>query len=1096
MSETNGGGNEGQGGLPPQEKLLQEILITLQKKNEALPPQEGPRKKGGGRSEKADQRTVRIQKRKGVDSEDPNAMERLRQLMTPEKFEIYEAHVKGEIQLSANEKAAIENSYTRAMDFLSYWGDFNGAYFDQSDYEVLSAMFVPEKFIKYTNEKAKKIATKLNIDDLSKLDDKVSLKISEEVRTDMVLMFGNLLRKIDDKDASEFFDEIAQQDIFKGINIAHMNLTGAVRQLANHFEKYNAEGLKINLFKTTSNTLDEEKIVNLYKHNEFHENEKDVDGNAIFTQKSNAYQRIEASSGPKQVSIDEFVKKINIFGEHEYNTRKFLHNIRALSLAPPAYDKPHYSRMQGFAEQLSTTDLDEIILLPDYDVVSTAGQLYSKIIQEEFAKNDWKHTPTMFTREPGEIYTRCEKKALDQLTLIFRDRFLEEGGEEGGNVKKNDWRLRRAFDMAMGKARGIDMSEVEYAAYADPVLTGEGKPRFTSYYTTDPGALVPLDYKHFILRFQMEELFPMMMAPMEGEKEGMYDHKSIFKATDEFFNSFTQGKKAFSNPDQKLFIDILQNIGNIGGLSRRAGWRWEAGCEGHYVDNTPENGKNHLTNIKRIENIGYEIFSYYINNFVKSDFLEGKNSDTKKEDPTVATDRDNFFQYLFTSYIKPDFSLENDLIQKKEYKDYLDTVRVKIKEDPKIKDNKEIEKKTYEYILKRAQIGCIYNRFPSFLIKNERNRYSENGTRTWMELKQKKDKDGNLSFGDWDNVRYDQTMDNLGLAETLLRLKISQEMDVALQQGNTISDIQSRYLLDESSIEEMLKGKVSDITKINDVKNLFKIIKRDYLNDTKSDEYIKKFVGGDREYRYTVGIEELDTRYLSYRAAGFRPIARATGDMAKVESDVVNPLTPLLGMLKTVAVAPPDKRDVSGLIEIIKKAKAAIESIHGVETAEKVAYYYTKLVISFYRKDDIARPWLGLPGINRNNSMATDLIGKNQGVWEWDSLDIDKFLVSIESAMILRKTPLLYGSANVDKQYEKVPLKIFGVETPFKTKKPKDSMVNFSKKIRESTGATNKDILIELFHKFGMSAMIFLLYSWGSKAFQENFGGKKEGYEQ
>jgi hypothetical protein len=1095
MDETNGGKPIEGNNITPGEQVFS--------RNEDYVVDRGQRQQNHGKGrrqehdreedDKKKEQAVHIENRRGIDSKNPATFERARALMTPEKFELYEKHIRGEIDLSPIEKAALENSYTRVMDFLSYWGEFSGTYFDQSDYEVLSAMFVPEQFIKYSNEKAEKIAAKLNIHDLSNLDEKNSLKISEEIRKDMVLMFGNILRRIDNQQASEFFDEIAQQDIFKGINIANMNLAGAVRQLATHFEKHNVEGLKFNLFKTTSKTLDEEKSVNSYKHDDYHKNETDAEGNAIFTKKTNAYQRIETSSGPQKITIDEFVKKINIFGEHEYNTRKFLHNVRALSLAPPAHDKPYYSRMQGFAEQMSTTDLDEIALLPDYDVVSTAGQLYAKIIQEELVKNDWKHTPTMFTREPGELYTKCEREALDQLALIFRDRFAEEGAS-GGNVRKDDWRLRRAFDMAMGIARGIDMKEVEYAAYADPVLTGEGKPRFTSYYTTDPNALTPFDPKHMLLRFQMEELFPMLMAPIEGENLNVpYDHKATLKATDEFFNSFTMGKKAFSNPDQKLLIDLIQNIGNIGGLPRRAGWRWEAAAEGWYIDNSPENGQNHLENVKRVGNIGFEIMSYYMSNHIKNEFLEGKNFDTKVVDSAVVQKRDEFFKYLFSNYIDPKVKPENI---DGEYQNFLSKVRAK---------GKTGDVDVYKYLINRSLVGCIYNRFPSFLIKNERNRFSAEGTRTWVELKQKKSDDilhPELDISKWDNNRFDQAMKNLGLAETLLRLRVSQEMDAALAKGESISAITSRYVLDESIMEGLFKENMIKPEQLVDLKNLFKVIKSSFLNDEKkADSFIKKFIGNDREYRYTVGLEELDSRYLSHRATGFRPIARAAGDIAMVESDVTQSLIGILAKMKTVAVAHGDKRDTSGLIELIQKAKTAIEKVHGVEPGEKLAYNLTKLVITYFRKDDIARPWLGLAGVNRKNSMAAELIGKAQGVWEWDSVDIDNFLTSIESAMILRKSPLHFGSFNVDKQYVREPIKMFGKELPQELfgmklpftsfKKPKDSQVNFSRKMRENVRAMPKDIVYDLMNKYGLLAFIALLYSWMSKSFEENFKNKE-----
>lgn len=1000
------------------------------------------------------------QKRNNKEHDDDSYHEKkdasFRDLVNPETYQKWLQINDSSVDYQGNDKDKVMECVNRAGEFALFWQKIAPRYYSESEKETVAAMFIPDQFVKFANKKADIIAAKYGIspDALKNPEnEQLCFQISEEIRRDMVLNYGNLFRQIDEKHANEFFDEIVKQDMWKGIDVAVRDLGTGISQLGRYFETNKVDDFKFNFVKRTSKALDEEK--------------------AMKSGQLNAFQRIRPESAAEPIDADEFVKKIGLFGDHEYNLRQYLHNVRALSLAGPGRD-PYFTRMKQFADKLSTVDLDEITMLPDYDITSTALQLHSKLVQEELAKNDWKHTATMFLREKGEMYTKIERETMRQLEMIFQSEFANSRiNNEVNSEKKDNWRLRRAFDMAMGLTRGVFMNEMEYAASADPSLKLDGSPNYLSYYTTDPTALCAFDPKHLLLRYQSEGMImgPMLFTPVKGEKKGTWDHMDMMKRMDQYFKAFIEGRNGVDPKfrDEVLFIDTLQNIGDIGGLPKRGGYRWEQGVQGWYKDNAPENGMSHLENIKQVENIGYEILGYYLNSQVKDEFLEGKNFNTKENDPVIEAKRNEFFQYLFSTYIKPTTQESQD------YNQYYQSIRSRFPGD----------KEAYKYIIERSQIGCLYNRFPSFLIKNERNRYTKDGKRSWHVLR---DESG---LG---NEGFDLAMKNLGLAETMLRLETSREMEKMMLSEGGLSIGDKKYEINEESIRRLLTGKVNSAAEVENVVSLYTKIKGNYLTDKKFDEeYKKKYLGDDKEYRYTVGIEELDARFISFRAAGGTIIPRIVNDIAKVENDVVGNIGEMFKSFHSVAID--SKHDFSPILEAIGKMKTTYEGIHGPEKAEKIAYNFIKVAVTYFRKDDIARPWLGLAGVMRKNSIAAEFLGKTHDVWEWDAIDIDRFLVAIENKRILRKEPLAYGGGlDLNKVMEKEPLKIFGMKTGFSFNKLKPSHKdNYSQKMREDVGATYKHVIYDLMNKYGFAAVAFLLYSWMSKAFQENFG-KKEKY--
>src|SRR3990167_9416876 len=111
--------------------------------------------------------------------------------------------------------------------------------------------------------------------------------------------------------------------------------------------------------------------------------------------------------------------------------------------------------------------------------------------------------------------------------------------------------------------------------------------------------------------------------------------------------------------ENPLLIDFMLDIGNVGGPSKRRGWRIYYSTEGHFVFKPDEEtgkptGKvDVLKTWQAIENIGYELCYDFI--FIKragKDFLKAKyeKSQEKKE----------FFKYLYENYFMSDSTKFNE----------------------------------------------------------------------------------------------------------------------------------------------------------------------------------------------------------------------------------------------------------------------------------------------------------------------------------------------------------------------------------------------------------------------------------------------------
>lgn len=1014
-----------------------------------------------------------------VDQEVLNA--RIKDLMGEEKFKLHEKIEEGDSEVLHNPDINVDEigeSYNLSAKFLEFWNSFGSTYFSQSEYHSLAAMFVPEKFIEFASQRRLEILKQYEGQTIdSKLQKIINYKVSESIKEDMTLTFGNLLRKIDEEMPSEFFDDQINKDMWTGIAMAQLRLDGGMASLVRYFELYppKNEDISFTLVKRRSEKLDEQKKYAKFK--------KDKDGKYILDNEGNKvlddpyekpYSRIQPESEAQIVSLVDYVRQIKIFGKQEFDIRKYLHNVRALSLKGPN-EKGYFPALAGYAEQFSGVDIDEMATLPDYDVITSAVQLCTKALQEEFVKSDWKHEPAMFLRERNEIYTRIERRALKQLEIMYADKFKEKDGIEleGG---KHSWRLRRAFDMAAGISRGVFLNELEIAAYADPVLTNEGAPRFPSYYTTDPNALIPFDAKHLLGRFQSEGMIsgPILFTPIEGTKPGSYDHQKIFTKMNQFFKSFTEGQKAYgTGKGEKLFFDYLSNMGGVGGPEKRGGWRYELGLEGWYVDNKPENGLNHLENVKRIENIGFEALHYYLKDKLKSEFFEGKDFDSKKPSPEIVAKREELFKYLFDSYIKPSHSDQNI-----SFNAFFNEIKNTTTAEAQKKGKEVKSEDFYKAMIERTMYGAIVNRFPSFMIKNQRDRFSEEGVRNWEKMRREMD---------FSVEKFDVAMQNIGLAETMLRRQISEEMDKSLLENGDLTNVSTKFIL-KDNLERLLEGKIGG-PELNDVKAVYDKMFKTFQTKDFIKYGLSEFASAHKKFPYAVGQEEFDARYITFRGSGGRVLPRALGDIGKIETGVHANLMKFLGSLHNVAIDP--KHDFSPLIESIEHIKKEIEGIHGPYAGEKVAANFIRMAITYYRKDTSAKRFMGIGGVGRKNSIAAEMLGTSSKVWEWDAMDIDKFMDAVETKRILRIEPYAYGGGDAN-THELEWRSFMGMkfQVPKESNDWKDGTL--SQKIRAEFGSNMTGIMEDLAHKYGPALVLFMLFGGALTGYKEFFDKKKK----
>ena len=1001
------------------------------------------------------------------------------------------------------------------QNFEDSWRQNYSSYFDDvHDKGFIKALYTPKGFIEYYEGVQHEV--KLNNPSFTK--NEVAQRASLDMERKVTELFGKLYSKLDHESPKEFFQAIEQEDIMRGIVPVKSELKRRIERLAGGLHDYehemHAKGQDIAFFRRLEESPGTVTI------------NVNVGGQDSLKPRP----RLKSRLTPEKSSGGEFAHYLEQIADHYIEARKFTHNARAIFLHPVDGSKGFYEQLAHFAAESSMLDFDQMMLLPDNDVFQSAFGLYNKMVEEEFAKFDWRHTASMFTPLENEHLNPIEKRVMGQLKMMYGDNHISEE------------RLSAALTMAVGASRGMFLTEVEMAAHADPHLDEKGGATFTSYYNQDATALMAFNPQHLMYRFHGSPsmLDPIFFLPVDGFKgtQAFNDHNTLWDKAKYYKESFVKGRARLDG--QTTFFDMLDNIGLVGGPMQRKGWRTSWQLNSLYVLDpitSKQGGKevihqktNHVKTFKYFENIGYEILQDYVSK-LDEDFAKVRNTPLIAGDAKrLAEQKKELFEYIFVKYFNKepkDLNTYLDVIRKEKRNATLSTLRKGGTLGGKSVDET-AEIATSKAFLDRMLARVIVKRLPSKLLSMDRDRYSEKGISRYKQMR--------MNMGMADNFdAFDKIMQDMILAEQMMRRDTSTKMR-AMRDADKNPEMYGalEYKVTAKTLTDVLsplvkQGKMSQ-ERLDNVLKLYGLIETNYINndafiDKELVPYFKNGGAIDRKSKYTIALDETDLSFIPFRGGGQSVLKRALGDINSTEQNLVKPIGEFVKKIRDMAIN--GKKDFSPIIEIIGKVWGSMDGIIGFPYANELASKLASMTIMYMKKDTQARALMGVGGLNRFNSMAAESAGKKVGVWEWDSADIDRFVTALETGGFVPPNPYNIGaepgrapvyintlfSKNPIKLPEKIALtniaKFFGIEggeiknpfngkimftikdIPLFTKQEHNFHGWTSKDLRKNFGGTKFDMLFDIMNKYLPAFLIFILLAQLKKAFEDSEGKKK-----
>lgn len=894
---------------------------------------------------------------------------------------------------------------------------------------------------------------------------------SEHISGRLMEIANHLYLKLQQERPDKFFEEITQEDFMRGIKTTQIAIASAIDNLQITLSKIEQDKDNPLYEKVMKNKLSRETEADYY----------------IDERDGKHYPRLKPLPFGKEIALSEYAQFMNISLNHWTHGMEYFHNTRVMFNHPPG-EKGFYSQLAHYAEHLKGTDIDELLLLPDGQVILQAYHLYDKMIEEEFASTDWRHRTNQFTNKLEEINTKLEKQVIDRLALLYPDKSIQQ--------------LINAVNTAVGISRGMLLTEPEKSAYGDAV-DHDGGGLYASYATNDAGALTVFNPHHVNIRWQGEHMLPMFyFMPLSNDGEAyrgkMWDHKQLWKNAELYMKSMREGVRSKDLPE-KLFVDQIVDILNVGGPAKRKGWRMLYSMESHYDYSTDSKGKKYLDPLKTfksMEMIGYEAIY---------NFIEGKRAGADVLNALPGTEKgkikDDLFKYIYKRYFHQG---DPKSFNENEYKKYMDDLRIigRKKALDNVRKNHsypsgsleaETEAQASQLFFDRFIVREIAARFPSKYLRMDRNRFHHDGESRWKLALRLLREDGQ----NWTVDEFNDVMKDMSFAEMLLRQEMSKiirdriKLDPSIKL-NQFDDIP--YKLDENKIRSLLTQSVghdgrqiiADNARVDKVITLYKTInkilyERGYLDDAGG------AIKDVKDYTYTFGLEDTDISLMAWRGTGPRMTARALGDTGAMETNVIPWIIEMPRLLNKIAVS--GKHDFSPIIEYLQKAQDTITKVHGTGDDFKYVYKIASMVIQYFKKDTMAKPLFGLFRIGRKNSIAAEYAGRSSAVWEWDAREIDNFCVALESLNLLPREPY---DKTFGPKYEDRYINLFGKPVKFGKKVKVDPMhVWNSQRLRKEFGGSYKDIALEIFMNLGPAAIAFLLWKYLQDSLEEAQGKKK-----
>jgi len=993
-----------------------------------------------------------------------------------DKFKIQEVESPGQTQEDIDDLRGQD----QRREMFSREDQEDAAYFSkftETQRRFLRNFNSPEKFLKYTNSEYERLRQeetsghhKNHIRDeivrsyqglgreipannvLNELiDRKLRIEVSEKISHDLTGVLNHLYWQIQVERPHKFFEEIEKEDFMHGIETIRHHINRKLQKLQSDLEELESQdspqGEAYRKFKLVKHAEKEHVIEETTK-----------DGKKVPLLRFSPLPYFE------DISMSDFVEHLYINAGHWRHRSEYLHNARAIFNHPAHGEKSFYQNLAGYAENLSGTDVDEMMLLPDGQMVFDAYVLYDKFIEEEFASQDWSHRTNQFTNKLERVNTQVEGEVIDHLRSLYPDATEDQ--------------LRYAINNAVGLARGVFLTEPEKSAYADPYDISRGEGLFASYATNDATALQTFNPLHVGLRWGGEHLWPTIYFMPMNKNKGMWDHQEMWRNMGKYMDAFYKGRQGLPSD---LFVDQLIDVGGVGGLMKRKGWRMTYSLEGHNVRD--ENGKiNYLETFKAMDLIGYEAIF---------DFLKTKSSGifSGKSGTSEAAQREDMFKYIFERYFKPFGDTDFDTYFKSLKLKAEDAVNKHIKETGASKTGSyetDLIQEASNMFVDNTLAREVALRFPSKYLRIDRNRLNDKGVSRWQKIQT----DMGLS-----REQFDLIMKDMGFVETLLRREMT---NYAKENSNLFPDLKLNsftkfnYQINSDSIRRLLDGKGFSEVRINNLIKLYEKIKANYL----SSEYLdSQGFASIKKYTFTFGIEDTDFTLMGIRGTGPRAIARTIGDTGSIEANVIPGIIDLPKVLNKIAID--GKQDFSPIIEYLLKCQKSITAVHGTGADFAFTYKIAAATINYFKKDAMAKPLFGALRWGRRNSIAAEMAGRSTAVWEWDSRDIDRFVTSLESFRLIPKNPYdaqkTRGGKYIGGEKENIwlinPITKKPIKTPFKRRK-KD-FEYYGARLRKEFGGDFKAMAYDVLNQFGILVIGFILWKYIQDAMKELEGKKK-----
>ncbi|MDP3986824.1 MAG: hypothetical protein Q8P81_01210, partial [Nanoarchaeota archaeon] len=602
-------------------------------------------------------------------------------------------------------KLAKQNQEVHTWDpeFGGDWIQYFSKHISPKEARVFNALYSPESFAEFVTQIREEIIQQMGYTESQVNSDrekktKLDKELSKTLERRIVMSIGKLYIKVDEKQSNETFQEIETSNFMNSIRTSYDIIQDKIGLLKKELKSQSRSGELPESLKnlTFYKKYSEESVVSKKVKRDGKPDKLDFDSRPVPTPKS------------VPADIDEFLRYTSAQVTHFVELRRYLHDITVLFKRGPGQEG-FWSQVSEFAKQITTSDIDSMLLLPDSELFMTAHSLYIKHLTALMARNSWTHKPGMFSADFFEINSDTEKRVLEDLRRLFPD------------VKDEDSeRFQRAVKMGVGLARGVTLAEVEIAASADPpyMITPDGKREvsFESLYISDAAPLLAFRGTYNAERFLPRDMTegPLLYAPVSNfKKRRFWNHNELWERMKEYEKSYNEGRNAINiKDDTELLIDAAMNFGKVGGIEFRSGWRLPRGYSDWLRTVTDADGENrgrldYLESWKQLENIGFQA----INNFVVNglnhiedgkDFLLGKREWRKGE-------REAFCNYLYDKYINFDPTTGGRL-----YASTLDQeisrLKEKVKRENPKKSDEDIEHEAYKLLVSKALFGLLRQR--------------------------------------------------------------------------------------------------------------------------------------------------------------------------------------------------------------------------------------------------------------------------------------------------------------------------------------------------------------------------------------------------